>query len=191
MLRQTVCHFELSATDLERASLFYHTLLNWTITSSNADLLQFRSPDGLAGSIRRVDDVSPSQIPLLRIEVDEYAPLLDLAAKLDGGYSGFIDPIQGEWAVHLRDPDGNLIRLARTSASASSRPESAQSGEVSDTASVEEVTTDLPTSPARSQPRPVRTRLAGPTHNRSPILDGDPPTTDNGFSVKNLDADSQ
>jgi catechol 2,3-dioxygenase-like lactoylglutathione lyase family enzyme len=112
-VKHTVCHIEFSSADLDRSTAFYSGLFSWTVIRATPDELLFRSPDGLQGTIRRVDTVTPSKLPLLRIEVDDYAPIIDLAARFQGGYSGFVDPLQGDWAINLRDPDGNLIRLSR------------------------------------------------------------------------------
>lgn len=123
-MKHAVCHIEFCARDLDRATAFYCGLFGWTIVRAAADEVLFRSPDGLQGTIRRVETVTPNRLPLLRIEVDDYGPVVEMAARFQGGYSGFVDPIQGDWAVHLRDPDGNLIRLARTPwSSAAAEPE--------------------------------------------------------------------
>jgi predicted enzyme related to lactoylglutathione lyase len=112
-VKHTVCHIEFGSSDLDRTAAFYCGLFNWTVERAACGELLFRSPDGLQGTIRQHETVTPNRLPLIRVELNDLAPILDLAVRFHGGYAGFVDPLSGDWAMHLRDPDGNLIRLAR------------------------------------------------------------------------------
>jgi len=173
VLRHTVCNIEFGATDLERAAAFYRGVLGWTVTAGPPNALLFRSDDGLAGTIRQTESFTRGPLPLLRVEVDEFTPLLELAARHGGGYVGFVDPSQGEWTVNLCDPDGNLIRLSNSAAYARNPGTSGQAVE-SDAVAARDMA-----EPVRAATRPVRARQSSTSGGRASAPDYEPGTNGN------------
>ncbi len=163
MLKHTICHIELSCIDLDRTMLFYRTLFNWTIDQVQPNLALFRSPDGVSGAFRCGSAAPSLEAPMLRIEVTDYAPFIDQSTRLCGGYVGCVDPIQGDWTVNLRDPDGHLIRLSRTAVDASPPPMQAFKLEATETgpsAAAPEIREAPPLAAVQSAGRAVRAKPA-------------------------------
>ena len=113
-MNNSICHIEISATDLKRAEKFYSELLSWKIQKAEKfpDYLVFDTGKEPGGGIQKVKKVNPGDGVLIYIEVKDIEKTLNKAKSLGGKIikeKTDIPPIG--WFGLLADLDGNIIGL--------------------------------------------------------------------------------
>lgn len=113
MARNTICHFEIPATDAKKVSDFYRDLFGWKLSlDMGDDYVLFQPEDGPGGAISKVDDFAPAERVMFYVEVDDVEAYLKKAMELGGKplVSKTEIPDVG-WYGHFADPDGNTMGL--------------------------------------------------------------------------------
>jgi len=111
-MENSICHIEISTTDLKKAEKFYSELFSWKILKAEGftNYLTFETGKEPGGGIQKVDKVNPGDGILLYVQVEEIEKYLNKAKELGGEIIKEKTEIPNiGWFGLLSDLDGNTI----------------------------------------------------------------------------------
>jgi len=107
----TICHVEISTTDLKKAEGFYGKLFDWKLKPwDSPDYLMFETGKEPGGGLAQVDQVKPGEGVMIYVLVDDVDQALARAEELGGKTVKEKTEIPNVgWFGLLSDLDGNII----------------------------------------------------------------------------------
>jgi predicted enzyme related to lactoylglutathione lyase len=113
----SICHIEISTTDLKKAEKFYSELFSWKIKKAEnfPDYLVFDTGKEPSGGIQKVNKVNPGDGVLIYVLVEDIDKTLNKAKSLGGKTIKEKTEISSiGWFGLLADLDGNTIGLFKS-----------------------------------------------------------------------------
>ena len=115
-MANTICYFEIPASDLQGASAFYSKLFGWTMAAASGDNEDYLfistsdQPDTLGGGMHR--PVVEGQAVTIYVKVASIDDICASAEELGGAVVTPKTLIAGfGWVAAFSDPQGNTIGL--------------------------------------------------------------------------------
>jgi predicted enzyme related to lactoylglutathione lyase len=116
-MENSICHIEISTTDLKKAEKFYSELFSWKVTAweGSSDYLMFDTGKEPGGGIMIVDKVNPGDGVLIYVLVEDIEKTLNKAKSLGGKIIKEKTEISSiGWFGLLADLDGNVIGIFKS-----------------------------------------------------------------------------